>query len=79
MENLSRIEEVFLSKLRELSPDKQREVLDFVEFLKSKNAPVRPRRSLKGLWADLNMEITEEDITTARQEMWRNFPRESFS
>lgn len=35
----------------------------------------RTRRSLKGLWADLKVGITEEDIAEARREMWGNFPR----
>ena len=29
-----------------------------------------------GLWADLNIHITEEDIAEARREMWGNFPRD---
>ena len=33
-----------------------------------------PRKSLRGLWRGLD--ITEEEITEARQEMWDNFPRE---
>jgi hypothetical protein len=69
------IEELVIEKLRELPPEKQREVLDFVEFLQYKTAPKRPRRSLKGLWADLDIEITDEDIREARREMWGNFPR----
>jgi hypothetical protein len=32
------LEGSFLEKLRQLPPDKQREVLDFVEFLQKKNA-----------------------------------------
>jgi hypothetical protein len=63
------IEELVIEKLRELPPEKQREVLDFVEFLQYKTAPKRPRRSLKGLWADLDIEITEEDIREARREI----------
>lgn len=70
------LEETVLQTLRELSPDKQQEVLDFVEYLKQKSAPKHPRRSLKGLCADLNIKITEQDIAELRQEMWGNFPRE---
>lgn len=33
-----------------------------------------PRQSLRGLWQDLD--ITAEDISQARDEMWRSFPRE---
>ena len=77
MQNVSRIEEILLSRLRELTPEKQQEVLDFVEFLKSKETPVGPRRSPKGLWADLNIDITSEDIAAARREMWGGSPRET--
>lgn len=70
------VERLVLDKLQNLPPDKQQEVLDFVEFLEQKSTPNRPRRSLKGLWADLNVQITEEDIAEVRREMWCNFPRE---
>jgi len=50
------IEEQVLEKPRDLPPDKQKEVLGFVDFLKEKNGgPKKPRRSLLGLWADLNI------------------------
>ena len=42
----------------------------------SPDATTPPRRSLKGLWADLGTTITAEDIDEARREMWGNFPRE---
>ena len=35
-----------------------------------------PRESLRGIWQGLN--ITDEDITEARREMWGNFPRDDF-
>jgi putative lipoic acid-binding regulatory protein len=34
------------------------------------------RKSLRGLWKDLNVHLTAEDIDQARKEMWANFPRE---
>ena len=71
------IEEQVLEKPRDLPPDKQKEVLGFVDFLKEKNGgPKKPRRSLLGLWADLNIHITEEDIAVARRVMWGDFPRD---
>ena len=70
------IEQQVLEKLRDLPPEKQKEVLDFVDFLKEKSGPKKPRHSLLGLWADLNTHITEEDIAQARREMWGNFPRD---
>lgn len=69
------IEEQVIERLRELSRDKQQEVLEFVESLKPANGH-KPRRSLLGLWADLGFEVTEEDIAQARREMWGNFPRD---
>lgn len=70
------VEERVLESLRDLPADKQKEVLDFVNFLRQKNGGSNPRRSLRGLWKDLNIEITEEDIAQARREMWGNFPRD---
>ena len=71
------IEQQVVEKLRDLPPEKQKEVLDFVDFLNEKNGGAKkPRRSLRGLWADLNIHITEEDIAQDRREMWGNFPRD---
>ena len=70
------IEQQVLEKLRELPPEKQQEVLDFADFLKEKNGAKKPLRSLRGLWKDLKIEITEEDIAQGRREMWGNFPRD---
>jgi len=33
-----------------------------------------PRKSLRGLWRRLG--VTESDIDIAREELWREFPRE---
>ena len=70
------IEQELLEKLRALSSDKQQEVLKFVQSLSKSESPRKPLRSLEGLWADLNIQITGEDIAEARREMWGNFPRE---
>ncbi|MUG96012.1 DUF2281 domain-containing protein [Scytonema sp. UIC 10036] len=59
-----------------LPVEKQQEVLNFVEFLAQKNQVERPRRSLKGLWADLNVNITSEDIAQVRREMWTTLQRQ---
>ncbi|MGL6140321.1 MAG: DUF2281 domain-containing protein [Planktothrix sp.] len=70
------LEQAVLDKLRTLPLDKQQEVLNFTEFLQQKNLPKRSLKSVKGLCADLKIDITEEDIAQVRQEMWGNFPRE---
>ena len=70
------IEEQVLEKLRDLPPEKQEEVLHFVDSLKEANGAKKPLRSLRGLWKNLGVEITEEEISKARHEMWGEFPRD---
>jgi hypothetical protein len=76
LEEIMLLEQVIVEKLRRLPAEKQQTVLEFVEFLQSKSGPLHPRHNPIGLCADLKLEITEADITTARREMWGNFPRE---
>jgi hypothetical protein len=70
------LEEHILERLRALPPEKQKEVLSFIDSLRETNGPKKPLRSLRGLWADLGFHVTEEDIAEARREMWGNFPRD---
>lgn len=70
------IEQQVLQRLRDLPPEKQKEVLDFVESLKKNDGKPRKLRSLEGMLEDFNVDISEEDIATARREMWGNFPRD---
>jgi hypothetical protein len=69
------VEQRVLEKLRELPLQKQEEVLAYISRLQEKTQ-LQPRRSLAGLWADLDVDISEKDISQARQEMWGNFPRD---
>jgi hypothetical protein len=71
------IEQATVAAVRELPPEQQQEVLDFAGFLGTKKK--RPLKSMRGLWKDLNISLSEEDIAEARKEMWGNFPREHFS
>lgn len=52
------IEKSVLEKLLKLPADEQKEVLDFVETLEKKAGEKVRRHSLKGLWADLGVEIS---------------------
>jgi hypothetical protein len=63
------IEQSILEKLRTLRPEKQREVLDFIEFLQRRSVAKPLLRSLRGLWVDLGVRISEEDSAEARWEM----------
>jgi hypothetical protein len=69
------VEQQVLEKLRELPPDKQEEVLAFVSQLQKKSGN-GPRLSLLGLWANLDVKVSAEDIAEARREMWGSFPRD---
>ena len=70
------LEQQILGSIRSLPIQQQHEVLNFAQFLHQKSAPLPPRRSLKGLGTDLKIQITEADISEARQELWGSFPRE---
>lgn len=69
------IEKDILESLRDLPLDKKREVSDFIEFLKSRHTQ-SSHRSVKGLWSDFRIDVTPDDLTQIRREMWSSFPRE---
>ena len=68
--------EVIAERAKELPPEKQLEVLDFLEFLRMRTPKKRPLRSPAGLLEDLGIDLSAEDIAAARREMWSRFPRE---
>jgi len=51
-------------------------VVNLIETLCRESGEKRPLRNPEGLWADLGVDITEEDIAEVRREMWGKFPRE---
>lgn len=69
-------EELVFQKFKQLPPERQQQVLDFLDSLKPEPVSKPHMGNPFGLWADLEIEITEEDIAQVRQEMWVNFPRE---
>lgn len=66
--------ELIAEKARLLPEDKLGEVLDFIEFLASRQRRPAGLRSLEGLWQ--GFDVSEDDISQARKEMWGSFPRE---
>ncbi|HEY6765515.1 MAG TPA: hypothetical protein VI386_12140 [Candidatus Sulfotelmatobacter sp.] len=69
------VEEQVLEKLRDLPLQRQREVLAFVSRLREQTGKAQ-RKSLRGLWADMNITLGDQDIVEARLEMWGSFPRD---
>jgi hypothetical protein len=45
-----------------------------VESLEREAGQCRSRGSPRGLWADLGVDISPEDIAETRREMWEAFP-----
>ncbi len=77
------IEQTVFENFRMLAFNQQREVLDFVEFLRyknsqSKNSSQSSFENSLGIGADLNVSISAEEIDAMRDEMWQKFPRENF-
>ncbi len=64
------IEETIIARLRELPEAQRQTVLHFVEFLIARNLNDAAPRSLMGAWANMGIDITEEDIAEARRDMW---------
>jgi len=54
----------------------QSETMPETEVLEHCLSSQMPRRNIRGLWANFDADITEDDIAFARQEMWGNFPRD---
>lgn len=63
-------------KIRQLPADKQREVLDFVEFLQHRGQALPPRQDPEGILKDFAFDLSLEEFQELRREMTRNFPRE---
>jgi len=69
------IAEIIAAKAKALSPEAQREVLDFVDFLHTRVVHSGPRKSLAGIWAALGIDLSADEIDEARREAWTEFPR----
>lgn len=69
------VEETVLDGLKKLPLVKQKEVLDFINFLHHKSENKPEYKSLNGFWSNHRTNITENDIKKIRKEMWADFPR----
>lgn len=68
--------ELIAAMAKALAPAEQREVLDFVEFLRGRAGRRAPHKSLAGAWADLGVDLSADDIDEARREPWSSSPRQ---
>ena len=68
------LEQEILNAVRALPADKQREFLDHAKrFRDEATQPRKRRKSGRGLWADLNIDLSAEVIDEARREIWKDF------
>lgn len=51
-------------------------VPDLAASLAAAEEKAQPLRSLYGLWKDLGVDLSAEDIDAARRDMWGTFPRD---
>jgi hypothetical protein len=65
----TRIKQRISEAVEELPAENLPEVLQFVEFLRSKITAPRPKRiaRLRGLWANIPFDITDENIRELRR------------
>ncbi len=68
--------ELLLDRWRTLPPEQQQALMDVATELVAHPPVLIPKQNLKGLWADYNIDLDEQDLRDLRQEMWQNFPRE---
>lgn len=71
------MEEAILETVRALPPAQQASVFDFANGLREPQR--KPFRNPKGILADLDFTLTEEDLAEARREMWGNFPHDDIA
>jgi len=72
------IEQAILREVEALPPEKQREVYEHARRLRAETAKRPPFKSVRGLWADLAISLSAEEIDENQREMWKNFPRDDF-
>lgn len=69
-------EQAILEAVRALPAEKQLEVLNHAAKLRDEAGRKSPFKSVRGLWADLGISLSPEEIKENQRDMWRNFPRE---
>ena len=65
--------DLIAERLKDLPAERQQEVLDFVDFIRSRATLKTPLRSFAGLWR--GFDLPADAIDEARRELWAAFPR----
>ena len=70
------LEQAILEAVRTLPPDKQREVYEHAARLRAETTKRPPFKSVRGLWADLGISLSAEELDENQREMWQGLPRD---
>src|ERR1700722_16780487 len=63
------LEQAILDAVRALLAGKQQEILSHAARLRDESAKKRPFKSVKGLWADLGISLSSDDIEQNQKDM----------
>jgi hypothetical protein len=70
------MEQAILEAVRSLPAEKQQEILHHATRLRQEAVGKKPLRSVRGLWSDLGVSLSAEELKENQSDMWKNFPRE---
>jgi len=70
------LEQAILEAVRALPAEKQQEILSHAARLRDESVRKKPFKSVRGLWADLGVSLSADEIERNQRDMWRDFPRE---
>ncbi|WP_227498561.1 DUF2281 domain-containing protein [Synechococcus sp. PCC 7336] len=68
--------EAIARELEGLSEKQLQEVLHYARSLQQQSSCSDKQRSLYGIWKDLDIHLSEEDVTEMRREALVHFPKE---
>jgi hypothetical protein len=68
------LEQAILEAVRALPAEKQQEILRQAVRLRDDTVPKKPAKSIKGLWADLGVSLSADEIEANQRDIWSNFP-----
>ncbi len=69
------LEQAILDAVRALPAEKQQEILSHAARLRDESVKRRPFKSVKGLWANLGISLSADEIEQNQNDMWKNFPK----
>ena len=69
-----KIEDEIKKNIKKLSPQKKKDVLEFIKNLSHQNDSLNKSGfgMLEGMWTDLGIKITKKELSQSRKEIWGN-------